>query len=47
VHQRPLRISRIISDAYLNSRAHLLRMDDINTLYRNDYTNHEIVKNAA
>ncbi len=44
--KQPLRISRFILDAHLGKLARYLRMLGFDTLYRNDYSDREIIETA-
>ncbi len=43
LRERPLRETRFVADAHLGGLAHLLRMAGLDTLYRNDFGDREIV----
>jgi uncharacterized protein with PIN domain len=45
-HKEPLRISRFILDAHLGKLARYLRMLGFDSLYRNDYSDLEIIETA-
>jgi hypothetical protein len=46
VQKKPLRITRFILDAHLGKLARYLRMLGFDTLYRNDYSDEEIIETA-
>lgn len=46
LHKKPLRITRFILDAHLGKLARYLRMLGFDTLYRNDYSDEEIIETA-
>ena len=46
VQKKPLRITRFILDAHLGKLARYLRMLGFDSLYRNDYTDREIIETA-
>ena len=47
VRQRPLRLTRFIADAHLGALARYLRLLGFDTLYRNDFNDHEIAAIAT
>ena len=47
LRERPLRETRFVADAHLGGLAHLLRMAGLDTLYRNDFDDREIVEIAV
>jgi uncharacterized protein with PIN domain len=47
LRERPLRDTRFVADAHLGGLAHLLRMAGLDTLYRNDFGDREIVDLAS
>ena len=47
VRPRPLRRSRFVLDVHLGTLARYLRLLGFDTLYRNDYDDHEIVRRGA